>query len=196
MGTDNSAVDTDLDALMVAYQGGRLEAFEELYAALENPLSRYLYSRTHDSSRTEDLLQQTFLQIHRSRRTYLPGRSARAWAFGVAKNVLLMDRRQRARKTDKELPLDETVTTAKTPAVDRVTSQDIIDKVLTVLTDDQAEAFLLHEVHGFTFPEIGGILGIRVVTAKVRAFRASRAIQAELRRLGVTTEPPSTKKSR
>lgn len=183
-----------LDDLMVSYQAGNWQAFEQIYHALKDPLFRFLGSRVRDHAHAEDLLQQTFLQIHRSRRTYLPGKSARAWAFGVTKNVLLMDLRQRSRKSDKELPLEQAFAAHSPATADRVVGQDLLDKALRVLSEDQAEAFLLHEVHGFTFREIGGILGIRAVTAKVRAFRASRAIQAELNRLGVTSETAATKK--
>ena len=184
-----------MDALMTAYQGGGWEAFERLYQLLKDPLFQFLRSRVGDHSRAEDLLQQTFLQIHRSRRSYLPGRSARAWAFGIAKNVLLMDERRRFRKTARELPLEGAQPGRSSPPSEQIAHRDLLEKALRVLSDDQAEAFLLHEVHGFTFPEIGGILGIRTATAKVRAFRAGRAIQAELQRLGVTTEGVSTKKS-
>lgn len=190
-----SGIGSSLDALMVSYQSGSWEAFEQLYQVLKDPLFRYLYSRVRDHSAAEDILQQTFLQIHRSRQTYLPGNSARAWAFGIAKNVLLMDRRRRFRKTDRELPLEAAPTARSSPISDRVAGRELLDKALRVLSDDQAEAFLLHHVHGFTFPEIGGILGIRAVTAKLRAFRAGRAIQAELERLGVTLEAALTKKS-
>ncbi len=195
MGTEQPGVDTLMDGLMVSYQSGSWKAFEELYQQLKAPLFRYLNSRVRDRSRTEDLLQQTFLQIHRSRHTYQPGRSARAWAFGVARNVLLMDRRQRTLKADRELPLEQAPATHNAPPTQEMADRDLLEKALQVLSTDQAEAFLLHEIHGFTFPEIGGILGIRSGTAKVRAFRASRALQAELERLGVTTKAFSTKKS-
>ncbi len=193
--SDESGVGSSLDALMVSYQSGSWEAFERLYQALKDPLFRYLYSRVRDYSGAEDLLQQTFLQIHRSRQTYLPGNSARAWAFGIAKNVLLMDRRRRFRKNDREVPLEAASTAESSRLSDRIAGRELLDKAMQVLSDDQAEAFLLHQVHGFTFPEIGGILGIRAVTAKVRAFRAGRAIQGELERLGVTLEAALTKKS-
>ncbi len=195
MKPDESGDDTALDSLMVQYQGGDWQAFEQLYRGLKEPLLRYLRWRVGDPARAEDLLQQTFLQVHRSRQTFLPGRSARAWLYGVARNVLLMDQRTRYRKTGRELPLDHAATEKSASPSSQIADRQLLERALRVLTPEQAEAFLLHEVHGFTFPEIAGILGIRSGTAKLRAFRASRAVQAELERLGVTSELLATKKT-
>ena len=66
--------------LMIAYQSGSLEAFESLYRILYPTLLRYLMYQTFDRSRAEDLLQESFLQLHRSRRSYMPGRPVLPWA--------------------------------------------------------------------------------------------------------------------
>ena len=81
---------------MIGYQAGSLEMFEELFDALSPGLRGYLVSLTRDLDRAQDLLQETFLQMHRSRHTYTPPRPVKPWAFGIARHVHLMDRRWQA----------------------------------------------------------------------------------------------------
>lgn len=180
--------------LMTAYQGGQLEGFEGLYQELRTPLRQYLVSRTLDSFKAEDLLQETFLQIHRSCRTYLPGKSVLAWAFGIARHVFLMDlRRDRRRpegriaETSDELPIP--------PDAERILDQHLVRRALSEISPAQREALLLNRVWGFSYKEIGGILGIRAGTAKLRAFRGMRELKAVAKRLSVTPTAQSAKES-
>ena len=78
---------------MIRYQGGSLEAFQEIYAQLAPGLRRYLSHLAGSSEIADDLLQETFLQMHRSRAAYNPKYAVRPWVFGLARNVFLMNRR-------------------------------------------------------------------------------------------------------
>jgi RNA polymerase sigma-70 factor (ECF subfamily) len=158
--------------LMLAYQAGRPEAFETLYYALKSRLLQYLTSLALDRTKAEDLLQETFLQMHRSRRTYQPRRPVGPWAFAIARHVFLMDRRATGRRTRHESGNLEAVPELPIPPdVDRLAERELLRQGLTKLSEDRREAVLLHHVWGFSFREIGGILGIRKGTAKLRAFR-------------------------
>jgi RNA polymerase sigma-70 factor, ECF subfamily len=170
-------VDQDeLRQLMTAYQAGSLHAFERLYAGLAPPLLAYLASLCRDRSHAQDLLQETFLQIHRSRRTYRPDLPVRPWAFTIARHVWLMDRRTRARRplSDHALP-DLPIP----PEVEGLAERDRLRRALASLLPDRREALLLHHVWGFSFAEIGQLLGIRADAAKLRSSRG----MGDLRRL-------------
>jgi RNA polymerase sigma-70 factor, ECF subfamily len=170
-------VDQDeLRQLMTAYQAGSLHAFERLYAGLAPPLIAYLASLCRDRSHAQDLLQETFLQIHRSRRTYRPDLPVRPWAFTIARHVWLMDRRTRARRpvSDQALP-DLPIP----PEVEGLAERDRLRRALASLLPDRREALLLHHVWGFSFAEIGQLLGIRADAAKLRSSRG----MGDLRRL-------------
>ena len=86
-------------ALMTAYQAGSMPAFEHLYARLAPPLLSYLTSLSRDRTRAQDLLQEAFLQIHRSRHAYRPDLPVRPWVFTIARNQLLdiLARRKKVR---------------------------------------------------------------------------------------------------
>src|SRR5947208_16928122 len=85
--------DQELRALMIRYQGGSLEAFQEIYAQLAPGVRRYLSHLAGGSEIADDLLQETFLQMHRSRAAYNPAYAVKPWVFGLARNVFLMNRR-------------------------------------------------------------------------------------------------------
>jgi RNA polymerase sigma-70 factor (ECF subfamily) len=189
--SERAASDTDseatLDQLMRAYQAGELAAFEELFHAFRQPLWHYLYSRVMNRSRADDLLQETFLQIHLSRKTYQPGRSVKAWAFGVARNVCLMDYRQRRRVESHEFFSDPTFEEMPAPTIEnRAHDRRLLQQALGSLSTNEREVLLLRHQWGFTFEEIGAILGIRPGTARVRAFRATQNLKDLIEKTPVT----------
>lgn len=172
----------DLNALMVSYQGGDLRAFDQLYWALRPRLSGYLALLTRDRTHVEDLLQETFLQIHRSRRTYLPGRPVVPWAFAIARHVYLGDERKRSRTRKHETTSGDSPPTIPIPAeVDGLADRERLQQACRQIPADQLESIILNQVWGFTFDEIGGLLGVRAVTAKVRAFRGIKRLRDILR---------------
>ena len=82
-----TAEEDRLVPLMIAYQAGRLDAFEALYLALADDVRRFFAASVLEPSTAHDLAQQTFLELHRARHTYRPPRPVRPWVFGIAVNV-------------------------------------------------------------------------------------------------------------
>jgi RNA polymerase sigma-70 factor (ECF subfamily) len=175
--------DQELRALMMLYQGGSLEAFHEIYAQLAPGVRRYLLHLAAGSEFADDLLQEAFLQMHRSRAAYNPKYAVRPWVFGMARNVFLMNRRaarqwaklHESREDLPELPV--------LPEADRLGSQDEIRRGLAYLSSDQAEALLLHHEWGFSFEEIAGMLGITAAAARARASRGMADLRVALNTL-------------
>jgi RNA polymerase sigma-70 factor (ECF subfamily) len=171
----------DLSDAMVAYQRGELSAFDELYRHLAPKLRGYLTALTWNPARSEDLLQETFLQMHRSRRSYIPKRPVAPWAFAIARHVYLMDRRASSRRRKFEVgPIDNLPEIPVPAGMEGLAARSVLLKALGELSDERREAVLLHHVWGFSFGEIGAMLGIREGAAKVRAHRALRALRERL----------------
>ena len=167
--------------LMRAYQSGEAGAFDDIYHALRAQIQRYLHSLTLHSQHTEDLLQETFLQLHRARRTYVPPRPVRPWAFGIARYVYLMDRRSEARRKTRELPGEHDFSAIPAPPdLEFFPQRDEVRRALGGLPLEAREPLLLHHVWGFSFREIGSLLGLRAGTAKVRAHRALSQLRDDL----------------
>jgi RNA polymerase sigma-70 factor (ECF subfamily) len=187
VGQDRKPDEQRTAALMIRYQSGDLQAFEELYGWLKPRLFRYILSRVMDRGRGEDLLQEVFLQIHRSRRTFLPGNPLLAWAFGVARHVCLMDLRQRRRRAAHEILADDFLPElAVSSEAESFADRQVLAKALGLLPEDSREALVLHQLEGLSFKEIAGILGISVQAARVRAHRAAKALADSVGKLNPT----------
>lgn len=175
--------DQELRALMIRYQSGSLEAFQEIYADLAPGVRRYLLHLTCGSQVADDLLQETFLQMHRSRAAYNPAYAVKPWVFGLARNVFLMNRRAARRWTEVHDLREDLGDFAVLPEVDKLGSMDEIRRCIAGLAPDQAEALMLHHEWGFTFDEIGGMLGISAQAARARASRGMADLRVALHHL-------------
>jgi RNA polymerase sigma-70 factor (ECF subfamily) len=164
---------------MTMYQRGSLQAFEQLYAALAPSLRAYLTALTRNIAQADDLVQDSFLQIHRSRHTYRPDLPVRPWVFAIARHVWMMDLRTRCRRPLVSGDLPEVPVP---PDVEGLADRDALRRALGSLIDDRREALLLHHVWGFSFAEIGQMLGIRADAAKLRSSRGMNDLRAMLRR--------------
>src|SRR5579859_6196466 len=109
---------------MIRYQGGSLEAFEEIYAEVASGVRRYLLRLAGSSEIADDLLQETFLQIHRSRAAYNPKYAVRPWVFGLARNVFLMNRRAARRWAEVHESREEMPEFPVPPDVERLGSTE------------------------------------------------------------------------
>jgi RNA polymerase sigma-70 factor, ECF subfamily len=175
--------EADLRDLMIEYQGGSLRAFQAIYAELAPGIRRYLWYLMRGADAAEDLLQEVFLQMHRSRAAYNSAYAVRPWAFGLARNVFLMNRRAARRWAAVYDAAAELPDFPVPPEVDRLGSRDEIRRCVAALSADQAEALLLHHEWGFTFDEIAGMLGITAATARARASRGVASLRLAMTRL-------------
>ena len=171
----------DLPELMARYQAGDETAFEEIYGRLARSLRGYLRTIALPGMTVEDLVQNTFLQIHRSRQSYLRGQPVRPWVFAVARHVGLMARRSSGRRGRVEVqPMDELpevpILSRAAGALDRIE----LGRALRTLSETGREAVWLHHVEGFSFREIAAVQGVSETAAKVRAHRALRALRESL----------------
>src|SRR5258708_3867781 len=81
---------------MDRYAAGDAAAFEDLYGLLAPRLYGYFLRHTRQAATTEDLVQQTFLQIHGARGRFIRGARVMPWAFAIARR-LLIDRARKGR---------------------------------------------------------------------------------------------------
>jgi RNA polymerase sigma-70 factor (ECF subfamily) len=172
----NESESPELVALMIAYQAGDLAAFEQLYVALQADVYRFMSSR--DRAAAGDLVQDTFLEIHRARRTYRPPLPVRPWIFGVANNVLSRHRRAAMRSHRNDIAL----ASEGERAAESDVGAEILDltQAMAGLPETTREAWRLHHIEGLTFQSIASRLRITKVAAKLRSSRASRMLRSLL----------------
>ena len=78
-----------LTLAMDRYSDGDDGAFSEIYDLLEPRLSSFFLRRTRDRCWAEDLVQQTLLQIHRARQSFVRGSDAIPWVFAIGPRLLI-----------------------------------------------------------------------------------------------------------
>jgi len=175
--------DRELRSLMVGYQSGSLDAFQEIYAELAPGVRRYLLHLSGRAELADDLLQETFLQMHRSRAAYNPAYAVKPWIFGLARNTFLMNRRAARRWAEVHELREELPEFPVLPEVEQLGSRDEIRRCIASLPPEQAESLLLHHEWGFRFEEIAGMLGISAQAARARASRGMADLRVALLRL-------------
>lgn len=173
--TDPSSEDDptrDVIRIMIAYQRGSLAAFDELFVDLSAETRNYLAYMSGDRARAAQLLEETFLQVHRVRATYLPPRPVKQWVFGIARNVYLRDRRGRwGRAGRKALPRPAVAGPPVPAPTTSFPSIDGLRMALALVPGDLRECLLLHHLWGFDYGEVAGLVGISSEAARLRSFR-------------------------
>lgn len=179
MAVDRRAEEQQLTALMIAYQKGEMDAFTGLYEALKRPLIRYLWTFVRNQTMAEDLLQETFLQLHRARQTYTPPRPVRPWIYAITRHVALMHLRSMRRRKEM-LPDEDLPEVPVPPEMDQLADRATVQRLLGTLPRKAQEVLILHHLLGMSFEEVGQIVGVASGTAKVRAHRALKRIRKSL----------------
>jgi RNA polymerase sigma-70 factor, ECF subfamily len=172
--------DGELRALMVAYQAGQFDAFDELYARVAPVVRRYQLSQTRNPAKADDLTQETFLQMHRARATFNPAFPLMPWVMAIARHVWLMDCRsasRRPRATEDVTSLDLPVRAESSSFAERADLQHALAQVAL----PQRDAVVRHHVWGWSFKEIAERAGIAETAAKLRSSRGMAKLRAALK---------------
>jgi len=169
---------------MERYAAGDDAAFAAVYDALADRLHAYLRRHVRDLHGCDDLLQETFLRMHKARGTFLTGAAVLPWAFAIARR-LVVDRARRDRRAPTDVDDDDPV--ALLPAGDRpehvVEAREAarrLARALARLPESQRTAFELLKQDGLTLAEAAAVLGVSVTAVKLRAHRAYESIRAAL----------------
>jgi RNA polymerase sigma-70 factor (ECF subfamily) len=174
------------EELMQAYVGGDAAAFRELFDRYAALLTRVLARQLRSPQEATDLVQQTFLQLHRARRDFRPDAKLRPWLFTIALNLKREYFRRAQRHPEAPLELDGRLDPAVEPrGAERADAARQLQSALARIPPDQAEVIALHWLEGLSFAEVGELVGASVSAVKVRAHRGYVA----LRRLLDETEP-------
>jgi len=177
-----------LRALMVSYQAGSLDAFDQLYALLAPSIRGFLRRRLMDAETVRDLEQETFLQVHRARHTFDPEYPALPWVMAIARHVWLMHERTRRRRPQATLDVETVEPGVRADAEAYADGADV-RSALATLSIERRRSVVWHHVIGLSFREIAARLGIREDAAKLRSSRG----MGELReRFGVKSHARKT----
>src|ERR1700681_1237980 len=141
----------DLDRWMERYQQADPDAPGALVDALSPALLRFFKSQVASREQADDLLQETWLRIHRVRHTYRPGEPVLPWVYAIARRVRV-DGYRRSRR----ITLHETTTQVlpERPVRDEPRSAfPAFEALVASLPDAQREVVTMLKVGGLSLEE-------------------------------------------
>ena len=167
------------EQLMVAYASGDTAAFSELFRRYCPPLLRLLRIQLNRQDDARDLLQQTFLHLHRSRHDFDPDAPFRPWLWTIALNVKRQHLRQRKRRP--EAALEERSAESASTEGNYAEQLELVRSVrsaLQSLPDQQRDVIVLHWLKGLGFIAVAAEVQASVSAVKVRAHRGYELLRA------------------
>lgn len=179
---------------MARYCDGEEGAFDALYERAAPRLLGYLMRMCGDRAVAEDLLQQTFLKIHRARGAYVRGANPLPWMYAIARRCFLDEARRRSRSREQSeegsaRSASEPVATLLGQGVGEAAdageapSPDLVEAALSALQElppAQREAVVLTKLDGKSVQEAAAIAGTTPGALKVRAHRGYSALRKVL----------------
>jgi RNA polymerase sigma-70 factor (ECF subfamily) len=166
-------------------QGGDTAAFAELFRKHRGNVAAIAYRMLGPSADLEDVVQEVFLQVHRSLPDFRGQAKFSTWLHRVAVNVVLMTRRRarsRPMYTHEEAARHEP---DDGPLPDRDVAlrrrREAFQRLLDKLSDKKRTVFVLHELEGLPPTEIAEVVGCPVLTVRTRLFYARRELAQMMR---------------
>lgn len=159
----------DLDQWMERYQQADPEAPVALVAALSPALLRFFKGQVATREQADDLLQDTWLRIHRVRHTYRPGEPVLPWVYAIARRVRVDGYRRTRRITVHETAVEVLPERAAPVARNPLPS---FATLVAVLPDAQREVVTMLKVGGLSLEEVARATSSTVGAVKQKAHRA------------------------
>lgn len=162
-------------------------AFEMLIDRFQKKIIRFMNGWTRSAEQAEDLAQEVFLRVYKSRKNYLPTAKFSTWLYRIAHNVASNHLRDNAARREYQLSKAENTSTsglvleniAVAPSgyqpvrkLDHEERSKIILLALDALGERQRTAILLSKFEGMSYQEIGETMGLTVQAVKSLLMRA------------------------
>lgn len=174
-------VETSSD-LVAKCRSGDERAFLQLFRAHREDVARLVFRMTGSSAELEDLVQDVFLQVHRSIGDFRGDARFSTWLYRLTVNVVLMHRR--AAKSRPHLVAEGAAAPPRDPRllpddqVARARRVQAFYRLVERLSEKKRTVFVLHEIEGMAPGDIAKVVGAPVLTVRTRLFYARREIEA------------------
>src|SRR5436853_440264 len=147
----------DVRELMQQYCDGDALAFRSLYAQVAPPLHAYLVRLGRDHALADDVLQQTFLKLHRARHAYIRGADPIPWLYAIAHRTFLDEVRRLRRGRPPDVADIRDPSLLPNPRLMRAAIE-----ALAQLPAPQRDAVVLIKLEGMSFVEAAAVAGTTV----------------------------------
>jgi RNA polymerase sigma-70 factor (ECF subfamily) len=172
--------DGDLELLMVRYQDGDFSAATALIHRISPQLHRFFVAQLVSRSEADDLLQETWLRIHKVRHTYRAGEPVLPWFYAIARHVRVDHYRKAVRTSAREQRLEGISGVAATNPQESTHSRDNLAALLAPLSESQRELLEMLKVAGMSLEEVARATSSSVGSVKQKVHRAYKKIREKL----------------
>ncbi len=177
------------DELMALCRDGEREAFETLFGRHAAPVCNFARVMLRNAAAAEEVMQDTFLAVHRAAKRYEPRGRFRAWVMGIARNRCLArieaERARRAVVGYSGLDIDIIEPASPDPDPPELAERDedarAVRLAIEHLPERQREAIVLYAFEGMAYREIADTLGMPMGTVKTLIHRARASLARALR---------------
>lgn len=187
---------TDIDAeLMLRAQSEDSDSFGLLLDRNRNLVVQFLARMVQNHAVAEELAQDVFIRVYRSRHSYAPSARFSTWLYRIATNVALNHIRERLRRV-RGVSLDFEGTGRMrreapdhAPLVEDRMLQEVksrqVRRAIQSLPSKQRAAVILHKYHELDYAQIGQAIGCTPAAVKALMFRAYETLRVRLKGLAV-----------
>jgi RNA polymerase sigma-70 factor (ECF subfamily) len=180
--------------VMLRVKAGDQSAFDYLVQKYRRPLVSFMYRMARNSAAAEDLAQEVFLRVYRSRQTYEASAKFTTWLYRIATNLAV----NHARDTRHERP--EVTVSLDEPDEETGTTLDVADSTISAeevlvrrermvairskveaLPERQKLAVIMHKYQQMDYKQIAEVLKLSESATKSLLFRAYETLREQLK---------------
>jgi RNA polymerase sigma-70 factor, ECF subfamily len=174
----------NLELLMVRYQQGDFAAATALIHGLSPQLHRFFVVQFACRGDADDLLQETWLRIHKVRHTYRAGEPVLPWLYAIARHIRVDHYRKAIRTSSREQQLEEKHDVAA--SIKEVSTRDSdLEALLAPLPESQREVIEMLKIAGMSLEEVARATSSSVGSVKQKAHRAYEKLRDRLGAVGL-----------
>ncbi len=190
---DSAEGSSDAD-VMLRVKAGDDSAFSFLVQKYRRPLIGFMYRLCHNPATAEELAQEVFLRVYRSRLSYEPSAKFSTWLYRIATNLAVNHARDtRHERPEKTVRLDEPdQETGTTPdlADESLTAEEqllrkerlaAIRKKVNALPERQRLAVMMHKYQQMDYRQIAAVMKLSESATKSLLFRAYETLREQLK---------------
>jgi RNA polymerase sigma-70 factor (ECF subfamily) len=180
--------------IMLELRAGNMAGFDFLIQKYRKPIIHFMYRMVHNQAVAEELAQEVFLRVYRSRETYRAEARFSTWLYRIATNLgVNYARDNRHERMASTVYLDEADSeTGTTPDVADTTPDaeakllrqerlSAIREHVMALPERQRMAVLMHKYEGMDYKQIGDVLKLSESATKSLLFRAYQTLREKLK---------------
>jgi RNA polymerase sigma-70 factor (ECF subfamily) len=180
--------------VMLRVKAGDDGAFAYLVEKYRRAMVSFMYRMVHNAAVAEELAQEVFLRVYRSRETYKADAKFSTWIYRIATNLAVNHARDtRHERTEVSVSLDEpdpdTGMTLDVADGQPNVEQDIVRRerlaairaYVNALPERQRLAVIMHKYQGMDYRQIGEVLKLSEAATKSLLFRAYESLREKLK---------------